>query len=98
MGAFGCALHAKSLGLEKSNLISREKLKTFSHTSKMIKCNGCGNHCNLTINLFSDGERYISGNQCEKGANLGHATADSEQVPNLYKFKHLSTQNLKREK
>ncbi len=87
MGAYGCALHAKSLGLKVSSIISRENLKKFTHTSKMIKCNGCGNHCNLTINMFSDGGRYISGNQCEKGANLGAEAADIEQVPNLFKFK-----------
>ncbi len=94
MGSFGCALYAKSLGLQKSNLISREKLREFQHTSKLVKCNGCGNHCNLTINLFSDGERYISGNQCEKGANLGAVKADLDQVPNLFKFKRDKLQAL----
>ena len=87
MGAYGCALHAKALGLKKSGIISRDGLFKFTHTSKMIKCNGCGNHCNLTINLFENGVRYISGNQCEKGANLGEETADKEQIPNLFKFK-----------
>lgn len=87
MGAYGCALHAKSLGKEKSSLISRENLISFTHTSKMVKCNGCGNHCNLTVNMFADGGRYISGNQCEKGENLGQSAADSIQVPNLFKFK-----------
>lgn len=87
MGAYGCALHAKTLGLEKSNMISRKELKEFTHTSKMVKCNGCGNHCNLTINLFNDGNRYISGNQCEKGASLGESRADEIQIPNLFKIK-----------
>ncbi len=87
MGAYGCALHAKKLGLEKSNLISFEELKHFTHTSKMIRCNGCGNHCNLTINMFSGGERFISGNQCEKGLNLGESRANELQLPNLFKFK-----------
>lgn len=87
MGAYGSALHAKTLGKSVSSLISREGLRNFTHTSKMVKCNGCGNHCNLTINLFNDGNRYISGNQCEKGANLGESHADILQVPNLFKFK-----------
>jgi predicted CoA-substrate-specific enzyme activase len=87
MGAYGSALHAKLLGKEKSSLISREELKNFSHTSKMVKCNGCGNHCNLTINLFNDGGRFISGNQCEKGESLGTEHADMIQVPNLFKYK-----------
>ena len=87
MGAYGCALHAKTLGLEKSSIISYDGLKEFTHTSTMVKCKGCGNNCNLTINLFNDGNRYISGNQCEKGASLGESHADLIQIPNLYKFK-----------
>ncbi len=87
MGAYGCALHAKTLGLEKSAIISYDGLKEFTHTSTMVKCKGCGNNCNLTINLFNDGNRYISGNQCEKGASLGESHADLIQIPNLYKFK-----------
>ncbi len=87
MGAYGSALYAKTLGVEKSSLIERKELKEFTHTSKMVKCNSCGNHCNLTINLFNDGNRYISGNQCEKGANLGESHADILQVPNLFRYK-----------
>lgn len=87
MGAYGCALHAKTLGKEKSDIISYEDLKNFTHTSSMVKCKGCGNNCNLTINMFNGGKRYISGNQCEKGAGLGESHADSLQMPNLYKYK-----------
>lgn len=87
MGAYGCALHAKTLGKEKSEIISEEKLREFTHKSTMVKCKGCGNNCNLTINMFNDGNRYISGNQCEKGASLGESHADMVQIPNLYKFK-----------
>ncbi|MBP3581496.1 MAG: 2-hydroxyacyl-CoA dehydratase [Clostridia bacterium] len=87
MGAYGCALHAKTLGLEKSAMITYDGLKEFTHTSSMVKCKGCGNNCNLTINLFNDGNRYISGNQCEKGAGLGESYAETLLMPNLYKFK-----------
>lgn len=87
MGAYGCALHAKTLGKEKSSIISYDALKEFTHTSSMVKCKGCGNNCNLTINLFNDGNRYISGNQCEKGAGLGESYAETLLMPNLYKFK-----------
>ncbi len=87
MGAFGSALYAKTLAKQSSTLCSYEQLKKFTHSSKMVKCNGCTNHCNLTINLFNDGGRYISGNQCEKGATLGESHADSIQIPNLFKYK-----------
>ena len=87
MGAYGCALYAKGLNLSKSSLISYNDLLNFTHTSKMVKCNGCGNNCNLTINIFGSGERFVSGNQCEKGAGLAQKQAELEEVPNLFKFK-----------
>ena len=31
-------------------------------------CHGCTNNCRLTVNIFSGGVKYISGNKCEKGA------------------------------
>ena len=32
----------------------------------LVKCGGCGNHCQLTVNTFADGRKYISGNRCDK--------------------------------
>lgn len=46
-------------------------------------CQGCTNHCNLTVNIFAGGERYISGNRCEKPLGLGK----ERQLPDLYRFK-----------
>ena len=82
MGAYGAALHA--MRLQKSTLISPEDLHNFSHTSRSAVCNGCTNHCHLTVNLFSGGHRFVTGNQCQKGA--GAATADNG-LPNLYAWK-----------
>ena len=82
MGAFGAALYAfKS---KKSGIIPSKKLAEFMHTSKSAVCNGCTNHCHLTVNTFSDGKKYISGNRCEKG--LGKPE-NEKPLPNLYKFK-----------
>ncbi len=66
MGAFGAALHAKSLHLEKSSIIPKEKLAQFSHTVKNVTCKLCTNHCRLTINNFLPSGKFISGNRCEK--------------------------------
>ncbi|MFQ7767389.1 MAG: hypothetical protein ACLRIL_03310 [Fusicatenibacter saccharivorans] len=33
----------------------------------MANCKGCTNSCRLTINKFSGGRQYISGNRCERG-------------------------------
>ena len=84
MGAFGAALYAQSHVQQETTLISREALSAFTHTSSGAVCQGCGNHCRLTINRFAGGRKYISGNRCEKGAGL---PAPDENVPNLYRYK-----------
>ena len=83
MGAFGAALAAKDLALEKSQLLTPEELKSFQHTAKPITCNGCTNHCSLTINQFDGGRRFISGNRCSKP--LG---GKQEHMPDLMKYKY----------
>ncbi len=82
MGAYGAALY--SMRVTESTLITSEALKRFTHTSKSAVCNGCTNHCHLTVNTFSEGKKFISGNQCEKG--LGLETVSGE-MPNLHEFK-----------
>ena len=83
MGAFGAALYARDLHLEKSALLSEEALQSFSHTAKPTTCNLCTNHCSLTVNQFDNGRRFISGNRCERPLG-GTKKAD---LPNLYKWK-----------
>ena len=84
MGAFGAALHAKSLKKERSSLLTPEELASFLHKATALTCGGCGNHCHLTVNTFANGEKYISGNQCDKGAGIRNT---GEPLPNLYEFK-----------
>jgi len=85
MGAYGAALKAKTLKSEKSSLISKDDLKTFTYSSKTAICKGCTNNCHLTINTFANNKRFISGNQCEVG--LGISLDKIETVPNLYAYK-----------
>ncbi len=88
MGAFGAALIAKERAGEtgsRCGIISAEELETFSYTGRIIRCNGCANHCRLTVTKFADGRSFISGNRCEKGAGLAKETND---LPNLYKYKY----------
>ncbi len=82
MGAFGAALYA--MRAETSSLISPEALESFSHTARSAICRGCTNQCHITVNTFSDGGRFISGNRCERGAGL---KIKSEPTPNLYAYK-----------
>jgi len=92
MGAFGAALHALSLKLDKSFLISENELKNFTHNSVSAVCRGCGNKCHLTVNIFMGKEKYISGNKCEKG--LGRENSDNDEIPNLHEFKRNRLKNL----
>ncbi|EJT5919357.1 2-hydroxyacyl-CoA dehydratase [Clostridium perfringens] len=84
MGAYGCALYAKRKNLKESKIISKEDLESFTHKSKIAKCGLCTNRCNLTINIFNDGEKYISGNRCEKPTG----NKKSESIPNMYQYKY----------
>jgi predicted CoA-substrate-specific enzyme activase len=84
MGAYGAALYARSLHLEKSGILGLEELEKFSHTAKSSQCGLCGNNCHLTINTFSGGRRFISGNRCERPLGKGKNTG----MPNLMKWKY----------
>ncbi len=81
MGAYGAAIY--SMRAMFSSLIAKDDLQNFSHKSSNVMCKGCTNGCHLTINTFADGRKFISGNQCQKGAGAEKI----EDVPNLYKFK-----------
>lgn len=83
MGAYGAALHAKDNRPEKTNLIGPEVLAGFAHTVRTTRCGLCENHCNLTINDFGGGRRFISGNRCERPLGGVKKT----ELPNLYKWK-----------
>ena len=83
MGAYGAALKAMS-HKGPTGLIPWEALENFTHKSKSTICRGCTNNCHLTVNTFSGGGRFISGNRCERG--LGRDPGDAG-LHNLYDFK-----------
>ena len=93
MGAYGAALYARSLGLETSAILSAEEVASFTHTSKAAVCHGCGNNCRLIINSFSDGQKYISGNKCERGAG-GKLPEGADIIPNLHRYKREKLESL----
>ena len=90
MGAYGVALLAKeqyetNLDMEyTSTILKKDELDKLKVEASHVRCNGCENHCLLTINKFSNGNKHISGNRCEKGT--GEATKNSD-LPNIYKYK-----------
>jgi predicted nucleotide-binding protein (sugar kinase/HSP70/actin superfamily) len=83
MGAYGAALYAKTLEIVKSQTITKEQLADFNHNVSNITCNGCNNHCLLTINSFkNNNNKFISGNKCEKPINKNNRLKGK----NLYEY------------
>ena len=86
MGAFGAALIARehySEGYE-TTMLPFDKIDTLQFETSMAKCKGCTNSCRLTINRFSGGRQYISGNRCERGIGK---QKNANGVPNLFDYK-----------
>ena len=83
MGAFGAALAAKDMELERSSLLSETALHSFSHSAKPATCGLCTNHCSLTVNQFDGGRRFISGNRCSRP--LGK---EKQELPDLTRYKY----------
>lgn len=87
MGAFGAALIARERASEKkkSTMLSMEEIFRLNYDTTMSRCPHCNNHCLLTINDFGNGNRFISGNRCERGLGL---EKNHSHVPNLYEYKY----------
>ena len=87
MGAFGAALIARERHEAdyQTSMLTIEQINALSYTTKLARCQGCTNHCLLTINKFSDNRQYITGNRCERG--LGKEK-NKENIPNLFEYKN----------
>lgn len=86
MGAFGAALIAKErYDGAASTLLTKENIGNFDYNNELKRCKLCNNNCLLTINEFSDGSRFVSGNRCERGAGI---EIKNEDIPNLYDYKY----------
>ena len=87
MGAFGSALIAKEKAVKGhiSTVIKNEDIDNFETKVKLARCKACENNCQLTINTFSTGKRFITGNRCEIGGGADPTQAD---VPNLFDYKY----------
>ena len=85
MGAYGAALYGKSRAGENahSTVLTEAELEAFSQKVNTVQCQGCGNHCQLTVNVFADGKRFISGNRCDKPVT---GKANNEDL-DLYAYK-----------
>lgn len=86
MGAFGAALIARERyeDNKSTTMLTIKQINALEFETSMAKCKGCTNNCRLTINKFSGGRQYISGNRCERG--LGK-TKNENGLPNLFEYK-----------
>ena len=66
-------------------MLSIDEIINLEYSTSMSRCQGCNNHCILTINKFNNDRQFISGNRCERGLGL---EKNHEHVPNLYEYKY----------
>ncbi|MDO4491362.1 MAG: acyl-CoA dehydratase activase-related protein [Lachnospiraceae bacterium] len=86
MGAFGAALIARERYEGKDTcMLSIKDINCLEYTTRMTNCKGCTNNCRLTINKFSGGRQYISGNRCERGIGK---EKNANKIPNLFEYKY----------
>ena len=87
MGAFGAALIAREHYEDGyvTTMLDYQKICDLQFETSMAKCKGCTNNCRLTINHFSGGRKFITGNRCERG--LGKEK-NKENIPNLFEYKN----------
>ena len=95
MGAYGCGLIAKNAYVSAENkpettLLSLERAEKISSEVRKVRCGKCANNCLLTINKFSEGKVFVSGNRCEKG-DIANKSSDNKEIReklNLFTYKY----------
>lgn len=86
MGAFGSALIARErYEGHASSMRPLGDLEEFQVDTSMRRCELCGNRCLMTVNHFSDGREFVSGNRCERGLGF---KKEKIEAPNLYEYKY----------
>lgn len=87
MGAFGAALIAKERydASKTTTMLPIEKVLSLTYQTNMARCQGCINHCVLTINRFDGGRQFVTGNRCERGLGSNRTKKD---IPNMFDYKY----------
>lgn len=87
MGAFGAALIAAERFESGyvTNLAGLSELEKFNVSTDSARCRLCSNSCLLTINRFSNNQKFISGNRCEKGSGDPRS---KNVLPNIFDYKY----------
>ncbi len=90
MGAYGCALHAAA-ELSHRNLPNQvrsiDDLLSLAHyDTKQLQCKGCENHCYVSRYTFAGGNKFYSGNKCERVFN--NKGENEVKGENIYTYKY----------
>ena len=85
MGAYGCALYAESR--RHAAVPLGDMLEKARYTSKPLHCKGCDNQCLVVRYEFGNGQKYYSGNRCERVFTNGGADKPSKGI-NAYQYKN----------
>ena len=84
MGAYGCALYAKTKGHGQATV--DDMIHVASFKDAQLTCHGCENNCLIKKYQFDNGSIYYSGNKCEKYfTNNGDDVTPGE---NIYTYKY----------
>ncbi len=91
MGAYGCALYIlsefKANSQKSVSARSIEDLLAMSdYETKQLQCHGCENKCMVSRYTFTSGEKFYSGNKCERVFN--NKGAGAVKGENIYATKY----------
>lgn len=88
MGAIGCALHAaaKAEGQAAEARGIGDLLAMSEYKTRQLQCKGCENHCFVSCYTFAGGNKFYSGNKCERVFN--NKGKNSVKGENIYPFKY----------
>ncbi len=86
MGAYGCALHAIAESSDKSARTIDDLLSLAHYETKQLQCKGCENHCYVSRYTFAGGNKYYSGNKCERVFN--NKAENDVKGENIYTYKY----------
>ena len=102
MGAYGAALLARDEWMAlrederdqvESGIVGPDELRFLSPKRRSLVCDGCTNHCKLTVSDFGGdkeglGRKLVSGNRCERGVMQACGVSDAgKRPPNVLELK-----------
>ncbi len=87
MGAVGAAILTRRKMKGETHFIGLDAVRNFDYTTETgVACPHCANHCKRTITRFSSGRAWVTGNRCERGAELeGSVPLEKpKKVPDMF--------------